>query len=88
MGFLACADSIIVTGDSVSMSCESCGTGKPVFIFAGKGWLSPKHYRFVESLYQGSFATPLDIKNLGFKPAGKLNSANDIAKEIDRLFKG
>ena len=28
MGFYACADRIIVTGDSVSMACEACGLGK------------------------------------------------------------
>ena len=32
-GFLACADNIIVTGDSVSMCCEATGTGKPIYIF-------------------------------------------------------
>ena len=31
--FLALADAFIVTGDSVSMVCEACGTGKPVYIF-------------------------------------------------------
>jgi len=86
MGYLACADNIIVTGDSVSMSCEACGTGRPVFIFTGKNWLSPKHQRFVDSLYQGRFATSLSIENLDFKPSGKLNSAVDIAKAIDQLF--
>jgi mitochondrial fission protein ELM1 len=32
LGFLALADSIIVTGDSVSMLTEACATGKPVYI--------------------------------------------------------
>ncbi len=31
--FLALADAFIVTGDSVSMVCEACETGKPVYIF-------------------------------------------------------
>ncbi len=31
--FLALADAFIVTGDSVSMVCEACETGKPVHIF-------------------------------------------------------
>lgn len=86
MGYLACADNVIVTGDSVSMSCESCGTGKPVFIFSGKDWLSKKHYRFIDSLFQGNFAAPLDAKNLDFKPKAKLNAAFEVAKEIDKLF--
>ena len=32
-GFLGLADSIVVTGDSVSMITEACATGKPVFLF-------------------------------------------------------
>lgn len=31
--YLACADAVIVTGDSISMMSEACVTGKPVFIF-------------------------------------------------------
>ncbi len=33
LGFLALADEIIVTGDSMSMLAEACATGKPVHIF-------------------------------------------------------
>ncbi len=37
-GFLASADRVIVTGDSVSMMAEACSTGKPVYIFdTGEG---------------------------------------------------
>jgi len=32
-GMLALADTIVVTGDSVSMIAESCATGKPVYLF-------------------------------------------------------
>lgn len=60
MGFYACADRIIVTGDSVSMACEACGSGKPVLVFRGKNWLTPKHQRFVQSLYEGGFAVDID----------------------------
>jgi mitochondrial fission protein ELM1 len=34
LGFLALADAIIVTGDSISMLAEACAVGKPVHIFA------------------------------------------------------
>ena len=36
-GFLALADAIVVTGDSVNMVTEAAGTGKPVFVQALKG---------------------------------------------------
>jgi hypothetical protein len=32
-GVLALADTVIVTGDSVSMMAEACATGKPVYLF-------------------------------------------------------
>ena len=36
-GFLALADAIIVTGDSVSMVSEACATGKPVYVIDLEG---------------------------------------------------
>jgi hypothetical protein len=33
MGYLACADAFVVTGESASMLAEACTTGKPVAIF-------------------------------------------------------
>ena len=39
LGYLALADSIIVTGESMSMVAEACDTGKAVHIFdMGSGW--------------------------------------------------
>ncbi|PHQ71958.1 MAG: hypothetical protein COB93_01865 [Sneathiella sp.] len=32
-GYLALAEALIVTGDSVNMVCESCSMGKPVYVF-------------------------------------------------------
>lgn len=85
MGYLACADNIVVTGDSVSMCCEACGTGKPVFIFTGRHWLTRKHIRFIASLYKNGYAAALKAHNLNFKPKAKLNAAVDAAKLIDKL---
>ena len=85
MGYLACADNIVVTGDSVSMCCESCGTNKPVFVFTGKKWLTRKHIRFVASLYKSSYAIALKEKNLSFKPKHALNAAGEAAQEIEKL---
>ncbi len=85
MGYLACADNIVVTGDSVSMCCEACGTGRPVFIFTGRHWLTRKHIRFIASLYKNGYAAALKAYNLNFKPKAKLNAAVDAAKLIDKL---
>lgn len=86
LGFLACADNIIVTGDSVSMACEVCGTGKPVFVFSGKKWLTPKHNRFISNLLEKKYATELSLENIDFKPSMTLNDATFIAKTIEKLF--
>lgn len=85
LGYLAEAEYLVVTGDSVSMCCEACGTGKPVFVFEGESWLTPKHHRFVKSLFDSGHAVPLDEKNIGFKPTNSLNPAYDIAAEIDKI---
>lgn len=88
MGFYACADQIIATGDSVSMACEACGTNKPVFIFSGKNWLTAKHLRFVKSLIDGKYAADIDDKNIAdFKPIKALNPSIETAEKIKKLIK-
>lgn len=87
MGFYACADRIIATGDSISMVCEACGTGKPVMIFSGKGWLPKKHQKFVQSLIDGKYAINIDAPGvLDFMPEKKLNPAVDVADKIKEMF--
>lgn len=85
-GLLSCADKIVVTGDSISMCSECCATGKPVFIFAPDTMISTKHQRFIQSLYDGHFATPF-----GERPkqtAVLPNAATVIAQEIKHRFLG
>lgn len=44
LGFLALADELIVTADSISMLAEACATGKPVHMFdPGAGPFSMRH---------------------------------------------
>jgi len=86
MGFLACADDIIVTGDSVSMCCEACGAGKKVQIFCGKNWLDKKHMSFINSLLQQKLAFLLGENipdNIEF---ASHNPAHEIAEQIRKLF--
>ncbi|MDO4161614.1 MAG: mitochondrial fission ELM1 family protein [Pseudomonadota bacterium] len=85
-GFLACADNLIVTGDSVSMCCEATGTGKPIYLFTGSKWLTPKHLRFVQSLCDTGCAVLLDSPQAdSFKPQKSLNAAAEVAGLICRL---
>jgi len=85
LGFLACADDIVVTGDSVSMCCEASGTGKPLYIFTGKDWLTKKHLRFVQSLFEKSIALELSSDPKSFQITEPLNIAKAIAEEINTL---
>ena len=85
-GFLACADNVIVTGDSVSMCCEATGTGKPIYLFSGKNWLTPKHLRFVQSLCDTGCAVLIDSPQAAdFKPRMSLNAASEVAELIAKL---
>ena len=49
-GYLAHADAIVVTGDSVSMTSEACASGKPVYVAAMAGRGSRRIERFFDGL--------------------------------------
>ena len=87
LGFLACADNLVVTGDSVSMCSEATATQKKLQIFTGKNWLTPKHLRFVQSLYDNGYAIELNknIVNKSTSTPPFLNTAKDIAKIISKI---
>lgn len=86
MGFLALADAIVVTGDSVSMCSEACATSAPVYIFAPEDMVAAKHARLHTALYEQGFARPLDgqFKTWTHPP---LNAAHDIARAIESKLK-
>ena len=85
-GFLACADNIIVTGDSVSMCCEATATKKPLYIFTGRNWLTAKHQRFIDSLCEDCCAILLEDENAAdFIPQKSLNAAQEVAELIEKL---
>ncbi len=84
LGFLACSDNIIVTGDSVSMCCEATASQKPLKIFTGNDWLTKKHLKFVQSLYDSGYANSLSDNTLktSIIPPKPLNTAKEIADII------
>ncbi|MDR3435406.1 mitochondrial fission ELM1 family protein [Telmatospirillum sp.] len=83
LGFLGLADSVVVTGDSMSMCSEACANGGPVYIFAPPELVSAKHARLHRSLFEQGFARPLggDMTPWTHPP---LNAAADVAAEIRR----
>lgn len=80
-GFLASADYIVVTGDSVSMCSESCVADAPVLIYAPEGSVGKKHALLHAELYEGGYAQPLtdDAKPL---PHKRLCAAAEAAKAV------
>lgn len=86
-GFLACADNIVITADSVSMCCEATGTGRPIYLFVGgEKWLTPKHRRFAKSLTDKQCAVMVeDARAADFTPQQSLNAAREVAELIEKL---
>ena len=86
MGYLALADAIVVTGDSVSMCSEACATSAPVYIFAPDDMVAAKHGRLHADLYARGLARPLDgsLESWTHPP---LNAAHDIARAIESKLK-
>jgi len=90
LGYLALADGVIVTGDSVSMCAEACATPGPVWIYAPKRLTVHKHGLFHKHLYATGCARPLDVDGgAAFERWSHptLNAANDIAAEIRKRLK-
>jgi mitochondrial fission protein ELM1 len=81
-GFLAWADQVVVTGDSVSMLSEALATSGPVFI-ADPGGLGPRHKRLAESLFTAGQARDLAAAPAPFARAA-LDESGRIAAEIRR----
>ena len=87
LGMLACADGIIVTGDSLSMCAEACVAGTPVFIFASTNVAPPKHQQLHQTLYERGLAHPLNnASRLDWRPAAALDDVGNVASEIRKRF--
>ncbi len=85
--FLAHADALVVTADSVNMTGEACATGKPVYVFIPSAG-SPKFDRFHKALNDCGATRPLpsqvsEIPRWDYTP---LDSAAKIAAEIEQRW--
>lgn len=85
--FLAHADFLIVTADSVNMTGEACATGRPVFVFEpSRG--SKKFKRFHQSLQDYGATRPLPghldaLVGWDYTP---IDSATILAREIEARY--
>lgn len=80
-GYLALADFVIVTGESVSMCSEACASPAPVYIYAPPKLVAHKFQALHEDLYRRGFARPLGA---GLEPFSHppLNAADEVAAAI------
>ena len=83
-GFLASADAVVVTADSISMISEACASQAAVFV-ACPELAGPRHHRFAETLYQAGHARPLG-NSIARWPRPPLDEAGRVAAEIRRRF--
>lgn len=85
--FLAHADALIVTADSVNMSSEASATGRPVHVFTPAGG-TPKFARFHAALQQAGATRPLadTLTTLDTWTYTPLHAGKVIAAEIERRF--
>jgi mitochondrial fission protein ELM1 len=78
LGYLALADAIVVTGDSVSMLAEAAATAAPVFVATRE---RGRHERMIESLMNAGRVRPLRVAAQPF-PVTPLDEAARVAATI------
>lgn len=83
-GFLACADRIIVSPDSINLITEACATGAPVYI-AGRPAEASRHRRFIEALFESGRARPLDGEPADW-PVHPLRELDQVTEQLRRLL--
>jgi mitochondrial fission protein ELM1 len=80
--YLALADLILVTGDSVNMVSEACSTGKPVYVIGLEGG-APKFHSFHEALVRDGYTRPFTGALEPWAPP-PLDETGAIALEVQR----
>ncbi len=85
-GIIASADTLIVTGDSVSMVSESCFSAKPVYVFMPHSALAMKHRKFLNSLYDAGYAKAISLYDANWQGGGRLDEAGRIAQLLKETY--
>jgi mitochondrial fission protein ELM1 len=80
-GYLAWADALVVTADSISMLSEACATGRPVLVAGGA---PGRHAALARSLFDAGFAAPLSASVLPH-PAAPLDESGRVAARLCEL---
>jgi mitochondrial fission protein ELM1 len=87
MGFLACADALCISGDSLSMAVEATVTGKPVFIYTPDHATAHKHAAQHQSLFDKNLARPLREKSsIHWKPDTHVSDIHYVIRALHHRF--
>jgi len=90
LGFLALADTILVTGDSVSMVSDACASGKPVHILPVTGRRSARFSRFFAALEADGAVRPFtgSVENWDYEPLNDCAlAAGEIRRRLEMRYK-
>ncbi len=85
--FLAAADWLVVTAESVNMTGEACATGRPVYVFEPSR--GSRKFRHFHQRLQGIGATrplPSVVEQLESWSYAPIDSAAVIAREVERRY--
>ena len=85
LSYLALADEIIVTGDSITMCSEALSTKKPVYIYLPPGLRNTKYSRYAEDMFNIGYAKPFEGKLDSWKSnylSSELSLADIISKRL------
>ena len=85
-GYLATADAIVVTGDSVSMTSEACATGKPVYVAPMRGRGSTRLDRFFRGLTEDRLVQPFAGRIDDWAPRPPLDETARAAEIVRQRF--
>ena len=85
-GYLALADAIVVTGDSVSMTSEACATGKPVYVAPMRGRGSKRIDRFFHGLAEDRLVAPFAGRIDDWAPRPPLDETARAADIVRQRF--
>ncbi len=82
-GILALSDYLVVTGDSISMCSEACGTqAKGVYIYSSSNISSQKHMRMHKNIFEKDLARDFMDNQLEYWERSMYNSSLEIANKL------
>lgn len=86
LGFLAVADIIIATGDSISMCTDCAASGKGFYIYEKSDFVPEKHRNFIQKLYSKNYAKKIDDLSK-YDQINKINTLDNLSIVIAEIKK-